>query len=204
MPLYHTMGVRSLLAMSLIDGAFVCLPRFDAAQGARADRGREDHQSLSGADALSRPHSSRAFRHDRRELGAQARLCRRLDDRRPAQGARRRLQARPVRQSLRLVGDLHLHHRPERAGKAGLRRPRRHQPAHPRGEARRRVARRDRRRSARKARSSRCWRATKPSKATGGGRRRMPRRCAKAGTSPATPATSTPTATCSSPAASTT
>jgi 2-furoate---CoA ligase len=29
MPLYHTMGVRSLLAMSLIGGLFVCLPRFD-------------------------------------------------------------------------------------------------------------------------------------------------------------------------------
>jgi 2-furoate---CoA ligase len=32
MPLYHTMGLRSLLAMSLIGGAFVCLPRFDAAR----------------------------------------------------------------------------------------------------------------------------------------------------------------------------
>ena len=30
MPLYHTMGVRSLLAMSLIGGTFVCLPRYDA------------------------------------------------------------------------------------------------------------------------------------------------------------------------------
>jgi 2-furoate---CoA ligase len=29
MPLYHTMGVRSLLAMSIIGGTFVCLPRFD-------------------------------------------------------------------------------------------------------------------------------------------------------------------------------
>jgi 2-furoate---CoA ligase len=29
MPLYHTMGVRSLLAMALIDGLFACLPRFD-------------------------------------------------------------------------------------------------------------------------------------------------------------------------------
>jgi 2-furoate---CoA ligase len=29
MPLYHTMGVRSVLAMSLIGGMFVCLPRFD-------------------------------------------------------------------------------------------------------------------------------------------------------------------------------
>jgi 2-furoate---CoA ligase len=32
MPLYHTMGVRSLLAMSLIGGAFVCLPRFEVAR----------------------------------------------------------------------------------------------------------------------------------------------------------------------------
>lgn len=32
MPLYHTMGVRSLIAMSLIGGAFVCLPRYDAQQ----------------------------------------------------------------------------------------------------------------------------------------------------------------------------
>jgi 2-furoate---CoA ligase len=32
MPLYHTMGVRSLLAMSLVAGAFVCLPRFDVAR----------------------------------------------------------------------------------------------------------------------------------------------------------------------------
>jgi 2-furoate---CoA ligase len=31
MPLYHTMGIRSLLAMALVDGAFVCLRRFDAA-----------------------------------------------------------------------------------------------------------------------------------------------------------------------------
>jgi 2-furoate---CoA ligase len=29
MPLYHTMGVRSLLAMALVDGAFVCVPKFD-------------------------------------------------------------------------------------------------------------------------------------------------------------------------------
>ncbi len=32
MPLYHTMGVRSLIAMSMIGGTFVCLPRFDAAK----------------------------------------------------------------------------------------------------------------------------------------------------------------------------
>jgi 2-furoate---CoA ligase len=31
MPLYHTMGVRSLLAMSIVNGAFICLPRFEVA-----------------------------------------------------------------------------------------------------------------------------------------------------------------------------
>ncbi|HEX7810996.1 MAG TPA: AMP-binding protein [Burkholderiales bacterium] len=35
MPLYHTMGVRSLLAMALVDGCFVCLPRFDAGEALR-------------------------------------------------------------------------------------------------------------------------------------------------------------------------
>ena len=43
----------------------------------------------------------------------------------------RRVPARPVRQSLRQLRDLHLHHRPERAGQARLRRQGRHQPAHP-------------------------------------------------------------------------
>ncbi len=32
MPLYHTMGVRSLIAMSLIGGTYVCLPRYDPQQ----------------------------------------------------------------------------------------------------------------------------------------------------------------------------
>ncbi len=32
MPLYHTMGVRSLLAMSLIGGVFVCLRRFEVSK----------------------------------------------------------------------------------------------------------------------------------------------------------------------------
>jgi 2-furoate---CoA ligase len=32
MPLYHTMGVRSLLAMSLIGGAFICLRRFEVGE----------------------------------------------------------------------------------------------------------------------------------------------------------------------------
>jgi 2-furoate---CoA ligase len=36
MPLYHTMGVRSLIAMSLIGGTFVCLPRYDSMQALQA------------------------------------------------------------------------------------------------------------------------------------------------------------------------
>ncbi len=35
MPLYHTMGVRSLLAMSLVGGAFICLRRFDPVEALR-------------------------------------------------------------------------------------------------------------------------------------------------------------------------
>jgi 2-furoate---CoA ligase len=34
MPLYHTMGVRSLVAMALTNGTFVSMPRFDAARAA--------------------------------------------------------------------------------------------------------------------------------------------------------------------------
>ena len=36
MPLYHTMGVRSLLALALLDGRFVCMPKFEAASALRA------------------------------------------------------------------------------------------------------------------------------------------------------------------------
>ncbi|TDF59604.1 AMP-binding protein [Cupriavidus sp. L7L] len=36
MPLYHTMGVRSLLAMALVDGLFVCVRRWSASQALQA------------------------------------------------------------------------------------------------------------------------------------------------------------------------
>lgn len=32
MPLYHTMGVRSLLTLALVDGRFICCPKFDPVQ----------------------------------------------------------------------------------------------------------------------------------------------------------------------------
>ena len=36
MPLYHTMGVRSLLSLALVDGRFICCPKFDPVQSLRA------------------------------------------------------------------------------------------------------------------------------------------------------------------------
>ena len=138
------MGVRSLLAMSLIGGAFVCLPRFDVVRALELIEA-EKITNLYLVPTLYHDlvHHER-FKRDRRQLGAQDRLRRRVDDRRAAQGVAGGVQARAVRQSLRLVGNLHLHHRPERAEQARLRRPRRHQPDGARGAARRVVAGRDR------------------------------------------------------------
>ena len=53
----------------------------------------------------------------------------------------RGVPARPVRQSLRQFGNLHLHHRPERAGQAGFGRQGRHQPANQGRQAERRLRR---------------------------------------------------------------
>jgi len=36
MPLYHTMGVRSLLSMALVNGCFTCMQRFDSGDALRA------------------------------------------------------------------------------------------------------------------------------------------------------------------------
>ena len=142
MPLYHTMGVRSLLAMSLIGGAFVCLRRFDV----------ERALDLIAAERVTNLYLVPTLYHDLvhhprfatsdvssvRKLGfAGAPMTDGL-----AEEAAGRVQAGSVRQSLRLVGDLHLHHRSERAEEARLGRPRRHQSDGARGEARRQIGRR--------------------------------------------------------------
>jgi 2-furoate---CoA ligase len=63
MPLYHTMGVRSLLTMALVDGRFVCMPRFDAAAALRAiEAERVSHLYLVPTlyhDLLSHPEFKR-------------------------------------------------------------------------------------------------------------------------------------------------
>ena len=86
---------RALAAGDVADRRRVRLPAaLRRRPGAGADRGRADHQSLSGADALPRPAASRALHGRRRQLGAQARLRRRLDDRRPAQATAPRHSSR--------------------------------------------------------------------------------------------------------------
>jgi acyl-CoA synthetase (AMP-forming)/AMP-acid ligase II len=79
MPLYHTMGVRSLLAMAIVDGAFICQRQFDAAAALR-HIARERITSLYLVPTLyhgsGRPPRFRCLRH---QLGHEARLCGRGD-----------------------------------------------------------------------------------------------------------------------------
>lgn len=73
MPLYHTMGVRSLLTMSLVDGRFVCMPRFDASTALRAiEAERVSHLYLVPTlyhDLLAHPEFKRTDTHSVRKLG---------------------------------------------------------------------------------------------------------------------------------------
>ena len=82
MPLYHTMGVRSLLAMALVDGSSsACRAGSGAALALIA--ARAGHAPVSRADALSRP--ARRMPISRRTdtvVGDEARLRRRADERR--------------------------------------------------------------------------------------------------------------------------
>lgn len=73
MPLYHTMGVRSLLALALIDGCFVCMPKFDArAALAAIARERVTHLYLVPTlyhDLLAHPDFARTDVSSVRKLG---------------------------------------------------------------------------------------------------------------------------------------
>ena len=55
MPLYHTMGVRSLLSMALVDGLFVCVRRWNARLALDSIAKHSADVPVSRADALSRP-----------------------------------------------------------------------------------------------------------------------------------------------------
>ncbi|MCA8938097.1 MAG: AMP-binding protein, partial [Planctomycetes bacterium] len=73
MPLYHTMGVRSLLSLALVDGRLVCLPRFDAGRALAAIRDeRVTHLYLVPTlyhDLLSHPDFASTDTRSVRKLG---------------------------------------------------------------------------------------------------------------------------------------
>ena len=80
MPLYHTMGIHSLLAMHLVGGCFVSQARWDAGEALALIEQRADHVALPRADALPRPRPPPRPRAPRPLLGARARLRGRGDD----------------------------------------------------------------------------------------------------------------------------
>ena len=93
MPLYHTMGVRSLLSMALVSGGFVCQPRFETS-GALDLIARHRVTNLYLVPTLlPRPARQPSVRIVERVERAQARIRGCADDRRPAAPALRRVSA---------------------------------------------------------------------------------------------------------------
>ena len=190
MPLYHTMGIHSLLAMHLVGGCYVPQARWDPDEALELIE-RERITSLYLAPTLFHDllGSDRLPEHDVSSVRALGYAGAAMTS--TVVGALRRgLRAGGVREPLRLDRGLHLLDRRRPALEAGLRRPAGAQHA-----AEARARRRDLRPP---------LRATRPSRATGTGPTPTPRRFATAGTTPATPATSMPTATSGSTAGSTT
>ena len=143
MPLYHTMGMHSLLAMHAVGGCFVCQEDWDA--GAALDVIEAERlTSLYLAPTLFHDlvHDPRLAAHDLSSVEAVAyagaamtsALVERCDG---------GLRAADLREPLRLDRDLHVHRPPRPAGEAGLcgaglaERARSPRPARPGGRARR-------------------------------------------------------------------
>ena len=197
MPLYHTMGVRSLLAMSLIGGSFVCLPRYDSRQ-ALALIAKEEITNLYLVPTLYHDlvHHEAFARTDVssvRKLGFAGAsmtdgLLKKLNE-----AFRPDLFVNHYGSSeiYTFTIDQNAH------GKAWLGRQGRAEPARQGRHASARGRLRSLPRSARRARSSRRWKATKLLRAIGAAPRPMPNRSARAGILPATRASSIPTAICS-------
>ena len=190
MPLYHTMGIHSLISMHLIGGCFVSQARWDVEEGAPADPGAADHVALPRSHALLRPRPPSAGRRLRTLVGRSALLRRCRDDERARRALRRGVPAATLRQLLRLDRDLHVLDPSRPGGEAGLRGP----PVAGRAAA----ARRERRDPLPHGRGHGLRRAT------GSGRTPTSARFATAGTTRATSAASTRTAISGCSAASTT
>ena len=108
MPLYHTMGIHSLVAMHLVGGCFVPQARWDAGEALRLVEEQRVTLALPRADPLPRPRPSPIAAVDRRRLGAGARVRGRRDDLDARPSLRRRVLTRGLREPLRLDRGLHL------------------------------------------------------------------------------------------------
>ena len=122
MPLYHTMGIHSLLAMSLIGGCFACQPRWSSAEALRLI---EDERLTSLYLAPTLFHdlvTDLPTRRRRRGVGRGARIRGRRHDDVARAAVRGGVLAARVRQPLRVDRDLHVLGAPRPGGEAGLRR----------------------------------------------------------------------------------
>ena len=121
MPLYHTMGIHSLLAMHLLGGCFV---RSRAGTPHEALRLIEEERitSLYLAPTLFHDLVHHPGSPTRPLVRARARLRRRGDDRALVERCAEVFQPAHLLQPLRLDGDLHVLDRPRPGGQARLRR----------------------------------------------------------------------------------
>ena len=126
MPLYHTMGMRSLLAASACGGVFCSQSEFRPDSALDAIERERLSLALPGADALPRPAGGAARAAARPLERARAGLRGCVHGGRARGALRRGLRARDVRRPLRLDRDLHVHHPRRSARQAGLCRTARH------------------------------------------------------------------------------
>ena len=169
-------------------------------EGPRPHRGGRNHLPLPGADPVPRPPRPSGVLPGAGGERAAGRLRGHADDRRAGAPGGGGVSSAALRQPLRLVGGLHVHHRPAGRTQAGLGRPGRAQPG---GEG-------DPPRLDRTGRGGGIPRRGRPDRGSPRPRRGVRRvlapprrgtrrRSAEGGTSPATPAARTTRATSSSP-----
>ena len=94
MPLYHTMGIHSLLACTCRRRVLRAAAALGRRAGARLIESAADHLALPRPDALPRPRPPPGFADARHLVRPRARLCGRGDDVRRSSGAARRSSRR--------------------------------------------------------------------------------------------------------------
>ena len=93
MPLFHTMGVRALEMAAALNGAFVCMPAFDAGDAIGLIETETDRGAVPGTDDVPRYGPSPRHRGRRPLFGPSHRIRRDVDDLGAHQDVRRNLPA---------------------------------------------------------------------------------------------------------------